>query len=184
MPLRQFIFLFLLLSITASAAAQDKFSTKAGRIDFFSETLLEDIEAKNKKASAVLDTKTGTLQFIVLMKAFEFEQSLMQEHFNEDYVESDRFPQAEFKGTILNNNTINYTKPGNYPARVKGKMTLHGITREVDASGTIQVSPGFLNTTSTFYILLSDYGIKLSSLASTMISNKIKITVNSRLDPQ
>lgn len=183
MHFSQFSFLSLLFLLSVGATAQDKFSTKAGRVDFFSETLLEDIKAGNKKATAVLDTKTGDLHFIVPMKAFEFEQALMQEHFNDDYVESDKFPHTEFKGTIVNNNTINYIKPGTYAARVKGRLTLHGVTREIGAAGTIQVSPGFIITQSTFHILLSDYGIKLSGLASTMISNKIKVTVNSRLDP-
>lgn len=175
--------LLLLLLISACAAAQDKFSTKNGKIEFFSETVIEDIEAKNRKVAAVLDAKTGSLQFTVLMKAFEFEQPLMQEHFNDDYVESDKFPQAEFRGVIINNSNINYSNPGNYPARVKGRLTLHGVMRDIVAGGVVQVAPGFIHTSSTFYIHLSDYGIKLSTLASTMISNKIKITVSSRLDP-
>jgi hypothetical protein len=170
-----------LLSVVS--LAQEKFATKNGKIDFFSTTMLEDIEAKNKKAVAELNAKTGALHFIVLMKGFEFEHSLMQEHFNEDYVESDKFPLAEFKGVIVNNSSINYAQSGSYQAKVKGRLTLHGVTKDIEAAGTIQVYPGYLTALSSFYILLSDYGIKLSSLASTMISNKIKITSNARLEP-
>src|SRR5205823_7354571 len=109
--------------------AQDKFFTKSGKIAFFSSASLEDIEAHNKTSSVLLDSKTGIIQFSVLMKSFEFEKALMQEHFNSDYVESDKYPKAEFKGTITNNASINYNKDGTYPAKIKGLLTLHGISK-------------------------------------------------------
>src|SRR5437588_12703706 len=112
--------------------AQNKFYTKSGKIEFSSKASLEDIEAKNKTASAILDAKTGTIQFSVLMKSFEFEKALMQEHFNTDYVESDKYPKAEFKGTITNNPNINYNKEGSYTAHVKGQLTMHGVTRDIE----------------------------------------------------
>jgi polyisoprenoid-binding protein YceI len=92
---------------------------------------LEDIEAKNKTVTAVLDTKSGALQFSVQMKGFEFEKALMQQHFNENYVESDKYPKAEFRGVLSNNAAVNYGKDGSYPVTVKGKFTLHNITKDV-----------------------------------------------------
>src|SRR5215210_8582560 len=98
--------------------AQDKFFTKSGKISFYSKASLENIEAHNKTVTCVLDTKSGNLQFAVLMKAFEFEKALMQEHFNENYVESHKFPKAEFKGQLSNNSEVNYGKDGKYPVTV------------------------------------------------------------------
>ena len=96
---KQLVIIIITLFSASLANAQDKFFTKSGQVIFSSKTSLENIEAHNKSATCVLDTKTGNLQFAVLMKGFEFEKALMQEHFNENYVESHKFPKAEFKGT-------------------------------------------------------------------------------------
>jgi polyisoprenoid-binding protein YceI len=174
----------LALVLTATAAqAQDKYFTKSGKIEFSSKAPLEDIEAKNKTAMAVLDTKSGAIQFSVQMKGFEFEKALMQEHFNENYVESDKFPKAEFKGTITNNPEINYTKPGTYTAKVKGKMTLHGVTKDVETTGTIKVTGNNVDATSTFNLQLSDYNIKIPAVVKDKISNTVRITVDTKLEP-
>jgi len=172
-----------LLIATASTHAQDRYFTKSGKIEFFSKAPMEDIEAKNKTATAVIDTKTGAIQFAVQMKGFEFQKALMQEHFNENYVESDKYPKAEFKGTITNNSDINYSKPGTYTANVKGKMTLHGVTKDVETTGTIKVAADHLDASSSFSILLSDYNIKIPNIVKDKISNNIKITVDTRLEP-
>jgi polyisoprenoid-binding protein YceI len=176
-----FVSAFSLLAL--AAGAQDKFFTKTGRVAFYSKAPLEDIEATTKTASALLDTKTGALQFSVLMKGFEFEKALMQEHFNESYVESEKYPRAEFKGTIVNNGEINYSKDGSYPARVKGKMTLHGVTRDVETTGTIRVSGGKVETSSVFNLLLSDYKVKIPPMTKDKIANSIRITVDARMEP-
>lgn len=175
--------LALVLLATTLVQAQDKFFTKSGRIEFFSNAPMEDIEARNKNVTAVLDTKTGALQFSVLMKAFEFQKALMQEHFNENYVESHKYPKGEFRGTIVNNGDINYNKPGTYPATVKGELTIHGVTREVVTTGTITVDGSALNATSSFNIKLSDYNIKVPSVVKDKLSNNIKITVDTKLEP-
>ncbi len=166
-----------------AAQAQGKYFTKTGRIEFFSKAPLEDIEAKNKTVTAVLDSKTGAVQFSVPMKGFEFPKALMQEHFNENYVESDKYPKAEFKGSIANNNEINYKKEGSYKAKVKGKMTLHGVTRDVEASGTIKVAGNQVFLNSVFNLQLSDYKIAIPGTVKDKISNSIRITVDSKLDP-
>jgi polyisoprenoid-binding protein YceI len=166
-----------------SSQAQDKHFTKTGKIEFYSKAPMEDIEAKNKTVAAILDTKTGALQFSVLMKGFEFPKALMQEHFNENYVESDKYPKAEFKGTISNNSSINYATDGTYPAQVKGKLTIHGITRDITAPGTVKVENGKIAATSTFNVLVSDYQIKIPAVVKDKISNTIKVTVDCSLEP-
>ena len=143
---------------------------------------MEDIEAKNKTVAAVLDIKTGALQFSVLMKSFEFEKALMQEHFNENYVESDKFPKADFKGSVTNNSSVNYSKDGTYNTIVKGKLTIHGVTREVEAPGTIKIEGGKIDASSVFNVLLSDFNVSIPSVVKDKISNSIKINVDCRLE--
>jgi polyisoprenoid-binding protein YceI len=172
----------LMLSATVGFA-QDRYFTKTGKINFTSKAPMEDIEGKNKTVTAVVDTKSGALQFAVQMKGFEFEKQLMQQHFNENYVESDKFPKAEFKGTITNNGEINYAKDGTYPAKVKGKLTIHGVTKDVETAGSIKVSGGKLDATAGFNVLLSDYDIKIPSIVKDKVSNSIRIAVDCHLEP-
>lgn len=174
------ILLSLLLSISVSA---QKFFTKTGRISFFSSTSVEDIEASTNSVVAILDSKTGEMQFSVLMKGFEFRKALMQEHFNEQYVESDKYPRSEFKGSILNNSEINYTVDGTYNARVKGQLTIHGQTREIETIGTIVVSGGKPAIKSVFNIKIADYKITVPRIHRDNISSTIRITVDCKLEP-
>jgi hypothetical protein len=164
-----------------SVMAQDKFFTKTGKISFFSKASLEDIEAHNRSVTCVLDSKTGNLQFSVLVKGFEFDKALMQEHFNENYLETSKFPKAEFKGQVANNADINYTKDGTYNAKVKGKLTIHGETRDAEADGTITVKGGKLRAQSDFNVVLADYKVRNDKLNN--IANTIKVTVDCTLEP-
>jgi len=177
------VLLFCVASASLTVSAQSKFFTKNGKILFFSKAPLEDIEAKNKSAVCLLDAQSGTLQFSLLMKGFEFENELMQEHFNEDYVESHVFPKAEFKGQIVNNSNINYKKAGVYPAKVKGKLTIHGETKDVETTGSVVVNGDNLQIAANFPIQLSDYKIKIPSLVKDKVSNSIKIMVEGKLEP-
>lgn len=165
------------------AVAQDKFYTKSGKISFFSSTSMEDIQAANKNVVALLDTKNGDIQFAALMKGFEFKKALMQEHFNKDYAESNKFPKAEFKGQISNNSEIQYTVNGTYVAKVKGKLTVHGETKDIETAGTITVKDGKLIVNSVFNVLVADYKIRIPKLYQDNISKSIKITVDCTLGP-
>jgi len=173
----------LLLLTVVTVLGQDKFFTKNGRINFVSKGKIETIQANHKSVTCVLDTKTGNIQFAVLMKGFEFRKALMQEHFNENYVESDKYPRSEFKGQVTSNNVIDYTKEGEYPVQVKGKLTIHGVSRDVEAEGKIMVKNGKLQARSGFVILLSDYNISIPSMVKDNISNNVTITVDCLLEP-
>lgn len=173
----------MLLLSAAVVKAQDKYFTKTGKIEFYSKAQMEDIEARNKTVATVLDTKSGALQFSVLMKSFEFEKALMQEHFNENYVESGKYPKAEFKGAITNNGDINYAKDGSYKAKVKGKLALHGVTKDIETEGQVKVGDGKVETSSVFNILLSDFNVKIPAIVKDKISNNIRISVDCKLDP-
>lgn len=167
----------------ATLQAQDKFFTKSGTIHFESKGEEELIQADHHNVTCVLDSKSGALQFSVLVKGFEFKKALMQEHFNENYVESNKFPKSEFRGQITNNAEINYTKDGTYPAKVKGKLTLHGETKEVATDGKVTVKGGKVNTVADFNILLSDYKITIPNLVKDKVSNTVIISVNNNLEP-
>jgi polyisoprenoid-binding protein YceI len=181
--MKNFLLLALVFMFSAAAQAQDKFYTKSGRINFYSKAPLEDIEARNKSAVTVLDTKAGTLQFSVLIKGFEFENAEMQEHFNEHYLESHKFPKAEFKGTIINNSNINYASPGTYPAKAKGLLTIHGVTKEVETTGTITVEPAAVKAVSSFNVQVADYGIKIPLLVKDKIAKTVMVSIDTRLEP-
>ena len=182
--LKKNLILFVALVFTLSVSfGQSKFYTKTGKISFISKAPLEEIEGKNKTVTAVVDSKTGAMQFALQMKGFEFEKQLMQQHFNENYVESDKYPKAEFKGTISNNSSINYSKDGTYPAKVKGKLTIHGITKDVETTGTLKINGGKIDANSTFNVLISDYNIKIPAVVKDKVSNTIKITVDCNLEP-
>jgi polyisoprenoid-binding protein YceI len=171
-------FIFLCSFMTQ---AQGKFYTKSGKVTFFSSTSMEDIEAINKSVVTLLDSKTGDIQFAALMKGFEFKKALMQEHFNKDYAESNKFPKAEFKGQVTNNSEINYSENGTYSAKVKGKLTVHGETKDIETTGTIMVKDGKLMVNSVFNVLVADYKITIPKLYRDNISKSIKVTVDCAL---
>lgn len=170
-------------AIITHSFGQGKFYTKTGKIEFYSKAPLEDITAKTNTAAAILDAGTGAFQFSVVMKSFEFKKALMQEHFNENYVESDKYPKGEFRGSIINNSAVNYGKDGTYPVTVKGKMSIHGVTRDVEIPGTLRVENGVLYASAAFNLLVSDYNIKIPAVVKDKLSNTIHVTVDSKLDP-
>ena len=170
-----------LFIISFASSAQEKYFTRSGKIQFFSKTSAEDIDATSRSAAVVLDSKTGDLQFAVLMKGFEFKKALMQEHFNKDYIESDKFPKAEFKGQVVNNSEIKYGTDGTYTAKVQGKLTIHGQTKDVETTGTITVKSGKLELHSVFNVLVADYNITIPKVYRDNIAKSIKVTVNSTL---
>lgn len=174
----------LLFVLVATAAhAQDRFFTKVGKISFFSSTPMEAIEAHNKSATSVIDTKTGKMEFAVLMKAFHFEKALMEEHFNENYVESSKFPKATFSGNIMNLQDVNFKKDGTYNVTVKGNLTMHGVTKPVEVPGKITVKNGLITAVSSFTVAPEDYQIKIPNLVREKISKQIKVEVDMNYEP-
>ena len=176
--------LIVLLFVTA-ATAQDKYFTKAGKIVFDATVPKspEQITGVNKSVTCVMDSKTGNLQFAVLMKGFEFERALMQEHFNENYAESNKFPKTEFKGIVLDNASVTYSKEGVYAVHVKGVLSMHGQTKEVIVEGKVTVKSGHVQLASVFEVVLKDFGIEVPQLVADKVAKNAKITVDCLLDP-
>jgi polyisoprenoid-binding protein YceI len=167
------------MAVVATTNAQKLYSTKSGNISFESKAPLEDIEAKNSEVESKLLPSNGQVVFTLLMKGFQFENQLMEDHFNENYVESSKFPKADFKGFITNVNNVNFSKDGTYPAKVKGNLTIHGVTKEVLTDGTVIVKNGKATANSRFNIKLKDYGI-----GGGLIGKKIAETITIIVDCQ
>jgi len=173
--------IIVLLMITSSAFAQ-KNITKNGRIRFYSETPMEKIEAINTQVNSALDISTGDFVFKVLIKSFEFERALMQEHFNENYMESGKFPNATFSGKISNLKDINFNKDGSYSATVEGNLTMHGVTKKVSEKGTIEVKGGKIITKAVFNIKPQDYNISIPGAVVAKIAESIQVNVDATLE--
>jgi hypothetical protein len=155
-----------------------KYLTQTGKISFFSATPVENIEAYNNQVSSVINMETGEMAFTLLMKAFSFEKALMQEHFNEKYVESDKFPKSNFKGKITNFNEMTF-KANGPDAHISGQLTIHGVTKQVEVSGKlVKKDNGTINGLSVFNILIEDYDIKIPAPVRDNIAKTIEITVN------
>lgn len=169
------------LTLTTFATAQ-KLYTKNGVTSFFSSTKMEDIKAENNQVLCVLNTQTGELQFSLLNKGFHFAKALMEEHFNENYMESNKFPKSTFKGTVADVSKVNFTKDGTYPVTVKGDLNIHGVTKNVSTAGNIVVKDGKATASSKFSVKLADYNISVPGAVKNNISESIEITVNCLLD--
>ncbi len=178
---RFIIVITAVLLITNNSSAQ-KIYTKNGLITIFSTTKMEDIKASNNQVLCVLNTQTGELQFSLLTKGFRFAKALMEEHFNENYMESNKFPKATFKGAVTDITKVNFTKNGTYAVSVKGDLTIHGITKNVTAPGNIIVKDGKATAASKFMVKLADYKIAIPGAVKNSIAENIEITVNCSLD--
>jgi polyisoprenoid-binding protein YceI len=164
------------ISVT-SLNAQKIYSTKTGKISFYSKAPLEDIEAKTSEVESKLAPSNGQVIFTLLVKGFQFENQLMEDHFNENYLESTKYPKADFKGMVTNIKDINFAKDGSYPAKVKGNLTIHGVTKEVESDGTIDVKGGKVIARSKFNVKLKDFNIGGAHIGKK-IAETISIDVN------
>ena len=175
------LLILIVLSVSTQAYAQRYFS-KTAHIKFFSHTSAEDIKANNYKSSIIIDKASGVVQVEGLIKMFEFEKALMQEHFNENYLESDTYPKATFKGKG-NFSGVNFAADGNYSVNVAGQLTMHGATKDVSATATIKISGGKIEGSTKFYINPRDYNVKIPDVVKGQISDKIEVTVKATLQP-
>ncbi len=154
------------------------YKTNTGNISFFSHTSVEDISAINHKVKTAFDATSGKIQFSVLIKDFEFEKALMQEHFNENYMESTKFASSTFSGIIENVGSIAFSKNGEYTATVKGQLKIKGVSKEVSTKSTFTVNNGVVNGKTLFVINPEDYGIEIPKVVSNKVSREIEITVD------
>jgi polyisoprenoid-binding protein YceI len=182
-PTMRIISIILILGfLTATSANAQKYITKTGHIKFYSDAPMEKIEAHNRQVNSALDFETGGFVFKVLMKSFEFEKALMQEHFNENYVESDKYPTATFVGHVSNINEIKIDKDGKYEANVEGTLTMHGVKKEIKEKGTFEVMQGKLTGKAKFNLTIGDFKITIPGNVGNKISKTIEVTVDILLE--
>ena len=167
-----FILAFVFMGVFVNAQI---YQSKLATISFFSKTPVEDIEAHNTKVSSLLNTAKGDIVFTVVMRGFDFEKDLMEEHFNEKYLESDKYKDASYSGKIVEK--IDYTKNGVYQVTTKGKLKIHGVTKEITEKGTITIKDGAINVKCNMDVKLKDYNIEVPSLVVTNISEVIDVDI-------
>ncbi|MBK7029810.1 MAG: YceI family protein [Bacteroidales bacterium] len=180
--MKRIIIILSIIIASGTIAAAQKYMTKNGTIRFFSDGQMEKIEAFNHQVNSALDISTGSFVFKVLIKSFEFEKALMQEHFNENYMQSDQFPTSTFNGKVTNLKDINFAKDGTYKAVVEGDLTMHGITNKIKTNGTFEIKGGKVTGKSTLKVLLKDYNISIPKAVMNNIAESIQIDVTVAMD--
>lgn len=178
------ILLLVICLFAYQVSSQTLFMTRTGQIGFYSKTPMENIDALNNEATSMLNSQNGELVFAVLIKSFRFEKALMEEHFNENYMESSKLPKATFSGKIVNLSDVNFKKSGKYNVNVEGELTIHGVKRNVSTMGVLEVAGDKLVANSTFNIKPADYDIKIPSLVADKIAETIEIKVNCQYEPK
>ena len=170
----------LLLAAATSSLFAQKYMTRTGKINFnaTAPSSPEKISGVNNEVANILDSKTGDIVFQVLVKSFKFERELMKEHFNENYMESDKFPKSAFKGNVTNVGEVNFGKDGTYNVNVTGKLTIHGVTNEVTVPGTLSVKGKTINAKAVFPVMLKDYKIDVPSLVADKLNKQATITLD------
>jgi hypothetical protein len=171
------LMLGLQITMVQNLNAQKIYATKTGQIFFNATGGAVPIAAVNNQVDSKFVETTGQIIFGVLIKGFKFENQLMEDHFNENYMESTQYPKADFKGYIKNIKEVDFTKDGTYPIKIEGSLTIHGTPQNVSTTGTIQVKEGKPAIVGEFSVKIKDYGIK-GLYIGEKIANEAKIKVN------
>lgn len=171
----KFLFAFIVLLLAGQATLAQKYSAEKAFISFFSDAAIEDITAENTKASTIFNSATGDLVFSVPIKDFRFAKSLMQEHFNEKYMESEKYPKSTFQGKLVG---YDMKKGGPQDVRAQGKLTIHGVTKEIDVPGTFAVEGKKLTMKSKFMVKVADYEITIPQLLFQNIAEQVEVTID------
>ena len=180
--MRKLIFLIILSLAAHIGFAQDIWISKNATVNFFSSTVVEDIEAKSNTGASVINAKSGEIIFKVSNTSFRFPKKLMEEHFNENYMESDKFSYSEFKGKI--SGAFNTEKDGNYQVTVSGNLSIHGVAKAYSVPATISVSKGTLSAKTVFKVRIADHGIKVPSLVFKNIAETIDVKIQASYLPK
>ena len=170
-------------AIACTMMGQGKYLANNGEISFYSHTIIEDITADNDKVAGVIDAASGEVAIIVKMVEFQFVKKLMQEHFNENYVESEKYPKGTFNGSITNNEDVDYSTPGTYKVQVEGELTIHGVKKTHSAEGSVEVTGAAIIARTKFLLNPEDFKIKIPKVVRKNIADSMEITVTLKCDP-
>ena len=157
------------------------YTADSASVSFFSKTSAEDIDAKNTTCNPLMNASTGQFVIELLNTAFDFPKNLMKEHFNEDYMESAKFPKTKFDGKITG--AVDYLEDGTYNVSVTGTMDMHGVQKQITVPGTITVKGGKLFIYAKFNVKIADYNIKLPSFLSMNVADNVDVTVKATMKP-
>ena|ERR1700743_1495837 len=177
----KYIFIILFSFLSINQAGQDLYVSKNARITFFSSALIEDIKAETTAGVSVFNAATNELDFSVAISSFQFEKAFMQQHFNSDYMESDKYPRAIFKGKLQEH--VDVTKDGTYPVNARGELTVHGITQTRTIPGTLIIKNGVITMTSEFMVKCADHHIDIPQILFYHIAEIIKVNVSAVYSP-
>lgn len=173
------IILFVFL-VASQVFSQETYLTKEGYISFFSHSLAEDIKADNYQVLSVIDKKTGEIAIQLLMKSFMFKKALMQQHFNQSYVESYKYPKATFKGIIINFNEL---ESQNNTVEIKGILSIHGKEKEISTQAKVEVLKDQINLSGNFMVEVADFDINIPVVVRNNIAKTIKVTFDLQHKP-
>lgn len=176
------LFMLVLFTASVNAFAQEKFISKNSYISFYSSTPLEDILGESNEAVSILNAETGEVAFQALMTTFHFKKALMEEHFNENFIESDKYPKSKFNGKIENFNKDMLKSPVTNIS-VTGQLSVHGVEKTITVPGTLGLENGKLVGTSKFMVVPEDYGIAIPSLVRDKIGKQMEVTVKANYVP-
>lgn len=169
------VFLIIAVAISKIALAQNALIDKQGVTHFFSEAPLEDIEAVNKQALGAIDLEKGTVAVSMVMKDFHFDKSLMEEHFNENYLESEKYPKASFKGKILDFSSLDFTQPGEFTAKAEGELEIHGVSKPLTSDVEFRVTEDKIEVSTFFQVALEDHKIKIPKIVIKNIAEVVDV---------
>jgi len=176
MLIKTYMIVTAILLLATSIKAQDIFICKNGNAAFFSEAPMENIDAKSDNMGSALNIKTKKMVFKVKMQTFQFKRALMQEHFNENYIESDKFPYTIFDGTIKED--LDLAQDGIYEVNVEGTLTIHGVTKDRTIPGTLTVKDGKITGKSEFWIKVADHEIEIPSMLMKNIAEEVLVKID------
>ncbi len=168
------------MNFTDFDVKSDQFITRQGQVSFFSYTSVENIEAKNNQVLSIIDFSKNEIAVSMLMNAFVFKKSLMHEHFNESYIESDLYPKATFEGSILDFDPL---ATGTQTKIIKGELTIHGITKEIEIKTSIENNNGTYLLNGDFELIVKDFDIKIPPILAPNIAKIISVKFRFEYQP-
>ena len=177
----KYIAIILLSCLTIKHTGPDLYTCKNARITLFSNALIEDIKATSSAGVSVFNATTNELDFSVVISSFQFDKSFMQQHFNSDYMESDKYPRATFKGKLQEQ--IDVTKDGTYPVNATGELTVHGISKTRTIQGSLIVKNGVITVVSEFIVKCADHHIDIPQILFYHIAENIRVNVSATYIP-
>ncbi|WP_031442070.1 YceI family protein [Arenibacter algicola] len=178
--MKEIYIIIINLLLLNCVSAQGKFLTKDGYVSFFSHSVVEDIKADNNQVLSIVDSETGEIAIQLLMRSFMFKKALMQEHFNENYVESYKYPKATFSGKIMKFNELEELEG---ETQIVGILTVHGREKEISARVNVEINKDEIILIGDFYVEVADFDIKIPAIVANNIAKTIKVNFELRHKP-